>query len=820
MAEFASLTHKWRATPSIPNTSADKVTKRNRQPVACQQCRARKLKCNKGHPCENCLKRNEGDACVYGKTSPAVPVSTRKDESRSSTLKAQERLNRLEDLVRSMVESSESNDRKPANSTIPTLTRAAADGGSYVGATHWSAILEHINELKNDITAQSEGFDEDPTDNSKPDALFGDHRAPSLQHVLNAYLPPRIQVDRRVSQYFNARYLVIPFLHSKQFQRQYERFWLDTENANPVWVSVLFSICSLAATLNCWLIRPPNESSQIRDDFAAAAGQCLVLGNYSKPQPFVIDALSLFLQCKMFSALDPQKEVALIFSILTRMSYLMGYHRDGSNFPAQFTPFETEMRRRSWAMIKQFELMAAFQMGIPSSITPGTWDTHPPSNLIDADFDEDTRILPPSRPESEITHMLYFMVKTRIMDVYAKICHHAISFPKTQPAYSEILALDAELRKQVDLIPESLRVRPVSQSITDQPSDVMVRVHLLSLWRKALCVLHRRYITIKGSEYSYATCLESASAMCETINDLFPEFFPGGTFEKDGWMPHSLTVQEFLFGLTMLCLMMSVSRKRYTDSGGNLQQWLEQEETQSVLSILDKAQDICNKLKERSKEVRRVSAAVSAMLERFRNPYQSSIASVSSAGVYPGSSSAAMLESSNQAQRVTPDTNAPDISPLTVSDQPTSISISSGMAPPDWYTPDRIYGTPSDAAPFRRGIPSIGSMYPPPDFGQVDFAIDPDVEQSRSNDIALGPFSHIMAGLEMQSLGSIDWASFDQFSSSYGNIDESSTQPEVITTQAPEVDMQTMDYTDWESSPPYNLGGRARDPVTGKSQQP
>ena len=68
-----------------------------------------------------------------------------------------------------------------------------------------------------------------------PDVLFGQvSSGQTLQRILQTYLPSRPQIDRRLAVYFNARYLVVPVLHSRVFQRQYEEFWRDPTTASPL----------------------------------------------------------------------------------------------------------------------------------------------------------------------------------------------------------------------------------------------------------------------------------------------------------------------------------------------------------------------------------------------------------------------------------------------------------------------------------------------------------------------------------------------------------------------------------------------------------
>ncbi|KAK5949927.1 hypothetical protein OHC33_009112 [Knufia fluminis] len=732
-----------------------------------------------------------------------------------------------------MVETSSQNVSSPPENVFSsngsgqegTLDRDAGAGAPYTGSTHWSAILEHIHELKNEIVSGSDERVGEPVDHSEPDALFGSERPPSLAHILKAHLPPRIQVDRRISQYFNARYMIMPLIHSKQFRRQYEAFWQDPLKTNVMWVSIMFSLCCLAASLGVASSQSPDNVAigiNQRESFQTAAGQCLVLGNYSKPQPYVVEALSVYLQCKVIGSLDPQREVALIFGLQTRLAYLMGYHRDGSNFPKQLTPFETEMRRRTWAMVKQFDLLVAFQLGIPNNIPPESWDTRFPTNLLDSDFDEDAKALPPSRPEADVTQILYFVVKARIVDTYSKICHHSVSFPSVPPTTAVIMSLDAQIRAQAETIPESLRIRPVSQSITDPFYEVMVRLNLSFLWQKSLCILHRKYMAAPGNEYSYKTCVDAASSICTSLIDIHPELQEGGAFSSDNWMCSSFTVIDFLLATIILCLAMSVSRRKCTNAGTSPQQWLDLEETKSVLQILEKCQAICVDLQARSREARRVSSVISAVLGKLRITKQGS---AGADGVREYHDTPNGTRPGNEQPSGT-STNGISMKPLSLNDAPTSINTSTV---PIFYGSDKAFAEASSTGQVN-SIPNMHLPTPAPSQPEVNsvgsggfqhvtptFRANGAAPQDFSMDVDLGPISDFMNGSDDAS--TIDWTQLDQFTGWYGHDSGPGIFDMMGTGLTPAVETHDVDYEDWESTPIYMLGARARDPVTGKSQQ-
>ena len=169
-----------------------------------------------------------------------------------------------------------------------------------VDLMHWSTILSRTAELKGAIEPEmiSEGGQADQANPFAPDTLlpFSTSRPSSLEKILEV-LPPKLQVDRYVSTYFKASYLALLILHQSHFQRQYENIWRDPLHATPLWTFVLFSVLTTAATVRLMDSSMDMEEEEARrDDIFTAAAQCLVLGDYGKPQEHVLEALILFVQ--------------------------------------------------------------------------------------------------------------------------------------------------------------------------------------------------------------------------------------------------------------------------------------------------------------------------------------------------------------------------------------------------------------------------------------------------------------------------------------------------------------------------------------------
>jgi hypothetical protein len=343
---------------------------------------------------------------------------------------------------------------------------------------------------------------------------------------------------------------------------------------------------------------PGNQSPKA--SFLTAATQCLVLGQYAKPQRYAVEALCLYAQCKYRDTLDPAGEVYILFGIIIRQAFRMGYHRDPKHFP-NMPVFEGEMRRRSWAMIRHFDLMNSFQIGLPSNIQSGQYDTALPRNLIDSDFDESSTELPVSRPETDVDQITYFIAKGRMMTVFEKILNQELSLAPVP--YDRIMELDSELRQAHSTVPLPLRHKPMSQSFADPSHVIMVRLNIELLYQKSICVLHRKYLTQKTSNsYSRDACATAAMEILNHQASVHQEAQPGGQLYQDRWMLSSFTMNDFFLAAMILSLVV------YTDSGDDPGR-------QAKVDMLQRSYLICNEQK--SKEARRVAEALAAVLTKL-----------------------------------------------------------------------------------------------------------------------------------------------------------------------------------------------------------
>ena len=304
---------------------------------------------------------------------------------------------------------------------------------------------------------------------------------------------------------------------------------------------------------------------------------------------------------------------------MTRQAIRLGYHKDPKHFP-HISIFEGEMRRRAWFAIYQFDILTAFQLGLPCNLqVEDEWDTGLPRSIHDTDFDEDSTELPPARSEKEPTLMLYFLAKAAVMEVQKKLLH--LQFSSKAISYeNDILKLDAELHKLHDKTPMALRLKPMSQSFTDPAYLIMYRFQCNIVYQKALCVLHRTFLTgDQKRQYSIDQCTEAGMEMLRHQVTVFNESKPGGQLYQDQWFSMSLHMSNCFLAAVVLCQVVMTTNEEDCS----------QSKKDEIFSLLRTIYRITKEHKGESSEANRFHSALELILRksdptciRNGNPYE------------------------------------------------------------------------------------------------------------------------------------------------------------------------------------------------------
>jgi hypothetical protein len=233
-------------------------------------------------------------------------------------------------------------------------------------------------------------------------------------------------------------------------------------------------------------------------------------------------------------------------------------------------------------------------------------DTEEPRNLNFSDFSPDSASLPPSRPFTDDTSILYFIIKGKIMSVFRKIVAHTQSL--SSPRLETTIMLDIEAHETYNSIPHNFKMVDVNRSFMDTPATIMKRCTIELLYLKGVVVLHRKFLTRDAANSKYdklrRTCLDAAMAILARQNDLFQACQPGGRLSDDQWMVSSISVHDFLLAAMVVCLELSM----HTTTKAREAEFPKQ------IDALRTSQSIWTSLSSQSKEARTAAQVLQVMI--------------------------------------------------------------------------------------------------------------------------------------------------------------------------------------------------------------
>ncbi|KAH6899955.1 hypothetical protein B0T10DRAFT_554505 [Thelonectria olida] len=604
-SELAAFTTVFRAADSHR-------VRRNRQPVSCTACQRRKSKCDRQKPCGACEKRGDEASCRFG---TAVGANGR--------LEVQARLAKLEEMVKDLAaaDPQDPSDRdllKAGQTGQQPGPSALGDGtqAQYHGATSWAALVESIHDIQDVLEAEDDlpPPPEEP-DREKmpaPDIFLGDLPQITIQEVLSS-LPDRAEADKLVAIYFNAKFLAVPFIHVHHFRRRYDAFWVNPSATSFTWLSIMSSILSIGAMIATakGLVGPTLLSVAEPRYYMGLSARCLITGEYLKAKAFSVEAVMMFAHARNVQKEDSDSTIWAFYGLAVRLAQRRGYHLDASNVSDKITPFEAEMRRRTWFMIQSSDLLFSFQLGMPPMIYQSVCNAGHVLNLLDHDFDEGVKELPPARPETDPTPILAWRIKSHLCRITRRVIQHVLAVDPTP--YEQTVALNAELEAFHASVPECYQIRPIrSTSFTDEGYTIMHRLILELMYRKTLCVLHRPFLSQDKDEAQYREsreiCRDAALRILNLHLEFDQEIRAGGRMYEDRFMVSSLTLHDFLVAAMITCLDLSES----TD--------ISPHDRRKHTHILQQAHAIWLERSVKSKDARHACKVLSAILNRVETP--------------------------------------------------------------------------------------------------------------------------------------------------------------------------------------------------------
>jgi len=167
----------------------------------------------------------------------------------------------------------------------------------------------------------------------------------------------------------------------------------------------------------------------------------------------------------------------------------------------------------------------------------------------------------PPRPETEVTTVLGTIARRRMLTALGTISDLTANVKSCN--YAEVMRADAILHEAAASVPQPLKMKSMTASITDSPQVIMSRLFVSHLFYKGQVMLHRRFVLMDlpsagGDSLSYSrkACLDASLSMLQIQHTLDEETCPGGRLHMMRWRVSSIINHQFLTATMILCSLL------------------------------------------------------------------------------------------------------------------------------------------------------------------------------------------------------------------------------------------------------------------------
>ncbi|KAF4997179.1 hypothetical protein FGRMN_4074 [Fusarium graminum] len=571
-------------------SSAAKTEKKRRRPaLSCEQCRRRKIRCDRSLPCVNCVK-SKISPCTYApthvpasrvrkaaihdagadstshvparsapafgstrrrsspdtsaqRTSSSIPSSTVGSNSGASKVDAlAARVKELEQKLAETCHISQPGEAKlyqdESHEEATAPMKGTVSKTRFFGQSHWMNGLNMfpgiVDVLKKAEARKAQAY----LGASKCKALARAIKARRLRPVstdkLGENIPERGLADQLVDAYFDNFEGVLRILHRPTFRAEYERYWQNPAAASQVFVMQLQLCMAMGATihddvfsLRCTSMQWVHEV-QIWLMMPSEKGRMTIAG---------VQIMCMLCLAKACCAVG-QDLTWISTGSLVRQAVYMGLHRDPKVL-ANMSVYRSEIRRRLWATILELNLQTSYDAGGPPLLSSKHYDTQLPANLNDDDLTDepDVERQPNGDPE-RLTDMSVQLALQKSFALRLVIIKH-INELRSKESYSETLRLSSELTKACRTLTEKLAA--LSQAQRHQSRTILTHFHsalVQMLTYRCFISLHQPMVARSADDptfyYSRKVSLDSSFKLAQICGLVIPRYGtspPGGSLD-------------------------------------------------------------------------------------------------------------------------------------------------------------------------------------------------------------------------------------------------------------------------------------------------
>ncbi|EMT61457.1 Heme-responsive zinc finger transcription factor HAP1 [Fusarium odoratissimum] len=515
--------------------------KRQRVRLSCLECRRRKLSCDRGFPCERCIKSGTPDRCSYesrngevvnassGVPPPFAQLDSRRfiDPATGLSPRDPEFVRQDHDRIRRLELELVQLKNQISRSGLCPFMKETAD--------EWlRPVILHDRKDRKRRREDREKIFED----SDPE--------------LEALLPTKEETDALIDVYLDQFEQVHRIVHIPTFKKEYAEYWAPGSTKRyAAFTALILAMMAVASCVHT------HESLKF-------------IGMMSNARHW---AERWIKACDEWSSKQSQKHRRLIHYQVACLLYLgkrvntikkkrfwtgsgaliqdgiaVGLHREPSHMAAKITVFHQEMRRRIWATVQEFDMQASFDHCLPTLVSQLHYDTNAPRNLDDDDFDESTTVLPPSKPVKEYTFSSFQHLARQSLLLRLELSR-LLTGPSSEIDYDQVIRYTNDLTQEIDALPSwDMNLENVKGKKNPLIAYTLLHVQL----RQYIIPLHQPYLKLRkqNSKYQYSEIIYYNAA--RDIVLLHDKLYEQGVRSLNFLREDALTTAINLCSVTML----------------------------------------------------------------------------------------------------------------------------------------------------------------------------------------------------------------------------------------------------------------------------
>lgn len=472
--------------------------KRRRPALSCEQCRQRKVRCDRGFPCRPCLRARHVLPCSYSpeerkpkeRRSDIQQLDCENPQLEDTVQDLQSRLRTLEQLVLGNQESgsSRSGASELSGEDTPGIEGQAADKESgkkelqtqlqlktttaktkFAGPSHWTHVFHQL------LVSKARDNPLEASDRRGAEMREEFHRCKRLRATIKARqaatwiepfpdlihdLPDGDFTDL-TNGYFDYLAPIYGVLGWDRFQYTY------IVQRDGMSHSVLLRTLLL---IGIGAVFHPNaekrqEVSSCVNRWVYAA-QWWLTGPSEKAARNLegIEVFCLMVLCRQVHSLD-KESIWASAGALVRLACSLGLHRDPDHFPS-LSPSERQRRRRLWQAVVELSIQSSIDTVMPPLISEDDYDTKPPLNFDECDVDEHNQIIPYQRPDHEHTSSWFQRFSMRTLPVRIQVARF-LSMVHSLESYERALELGSHIDSFCKELDSHFSPRGLSYTLLD-----------------------------------------------------------------------------------------------------------------------------------------------------------------------------------------------------------------------------------------------------------------------------------------------------------------------------------------------------------------